>query len=276
MAKFVRNLRHIDALLRELLKEDVEFEWGKEQQSAFWRLKELCSQAPALKYFDVTKPVEIHCNAISKGLGAVLVQDGQPVAYSSRSLTSAETRYAQIEKELLLIIHACVKFHQFIYGRKDVVVYNDYKPLEAIFKKPLAQTPLRLQRMRLSIQWYDINIVYRKGTKMTVPDTLSKACLLTDMTDERTDSFSDVSMLHYVTVSDDRYADLQRRTKTELADLTQVIKDGLPDNHSDVAPEVQSYWNVRSKLTVLDDIVYRGMRITVPPSLRPDMIKGDA
>ena len=54
----------------------------------------VCSK-PVLKYFDVKKPAKIQCDA---GLSAVLIQDGQPVTYSSRSLTDAEGRYAEIEK----------------------------------------------------------------------------------------------------------------------------------------------------------------------------------
>lgn len=76
------------------------------------------------------------------------MQDNQPVAFSSRSMTDAETRYAQIEKEMLSIVHACTKFHHYIFG-KHVTVYNDPKPLEDIYKKPLLSTPMRIQRMRL-------------------------------------------------------------------------------------------------------------------------------
>lgn len=90
-----------------------------------------------LKYFDPAKPVKIYSDASSSGLGAVLLQEGQPVAFSSRSLTDAETRYVQIEKEMLSIVHACVKFQNYIFG-KHVTVYNDHKPLKDILKKVFA------------------------------------------------------------------------------------------------------------------------------------------
>ena len=54
--------------------------------------------------------------------GAALLQNGQPVAYVSRVLTSTETRYAQIEKELLAIVFACERFDTYIYGRDAVIV----------------------------------------------------------------------------------------------------------------------------------------------------------
>ena len=83
-------------------------------------------------------------------LGAVLIQDGQPIAYISCYLTDVEGRYAQIEKEMLSIVHACKKFHPYIFSKK-VTVYSDNKPLA---QKPLLATPMRLQRMMLNLQWY--------------------------------------------------------------------------------------------------------------------------
>lgn len=136
----------MDAPLRQLLKRDVEFLWQPAQQIAFDKLKELCSHPQVLKYFDPAKPIMIFCDASSSGVGAVLLQDDQPTAFSSRSLTDAEMRYAQIEKGTLSIVHACTKFHNYIFGT-HVTVYNDQKPLEDIFKKPLLSTPMRIQRM---------------------------------------------------------------------------------------------------------------------------------
>ena len=70
----------------------------------------------------------------------------RPIAYASRALTSTETSYAQIEKELLSIVFGAERFHQYTYGRK-VIVDSGHKPLETIFGKPLATAPRRLQKM---------------------------------------------------------------------------------------------------------------------------------
>lgn len=78
-----------------------------------------------------------------------MMQNGQPVAYASRPLTSAETRYAQIEKELLAVVFACDHFDAYIYGRSRVNIETDHKPLESIVQKPLNNAPKRLQRMLL-------------------------------------------------------------------------------------------------------------------------------
>lgn len=146
----------------------MEFRWQPSQEKArlFVRLKELCSNPPVLKYYDPAEPVEILSDASSYGF----------IAFISRSLTDAETRYAQIEKEKLSIVHACTKFHHYIFG-KPVTVYNDHKPFEDIYRKSLLSTPIRIQRMRLHLQWYDLTVRYRKGKDMELPDTLSRAQL---------------------------------------------------------------------------------------------------
>ena len=73
-------------------------------------------QDPVLRYVDVSKPVTISCDASQSRLGSVLLQDGKPVAYTSRSMTDAETRYAQIEKELLAILFGMERFNSYTYG----------------------------------------------------------------------------------------------------------------------------------------------------------------
>jgi len=172
LSKFIPNLSEEDAPLRQLLKNDIQFQWQPAQQCAFDRLKQLCCKPPVLGYFDVNKPIQIQADASQNGLGAVLLQNDRPIAYTSRSLTDPERRYAQIEKEMLSIVHGCVKFHNYILGT-DITVFNDHKPLEAIFSKPLLQAPMRLQKMMLKLQWYNPTIKYQCGKQMEFADTLS-------------------------------------------------------------------------------------------------------
>ena len=68
------------------MKRDVDFYWNKQQQRSFDELKELCCSTPVLTYYDVTKNVTIQCDASSYGLGGVLLQDGRPIAYTSRAI----------------------------------------------------------------------------------------------------------------------------------------------------------------------------------------------
>ena len=93
----------------------------------------------------------------------------------SRALTKTETRYAQIEKELLAIVFSYEKFHKYIYGKQDIKVDSDHKPLERIFQKELNDISLRMKRMRLKLQRYDLQVNYRSGRELLLADALSRA-----------------------------------------------------------------------------------------------------
>ena len=135
------------------------------------KVKQLITREPVLKYFDPSKEETMQCDASKSGLGAVILQEGQPIAFSSRALTSNERNYAQIEKELLSIVHGCTRFDQYVYGT-PITVQTDHKPLESIFKKSLLPAPKRLQRMLLR---YSLNIVHKPGKELFITDTLSRA-----------------------------------------------------------------------------------------------------
>lgn len=101
----------------------------------------------------------------------MLLQEGKPVIYASKT----EKKYADIEKEAWEngYLFACKRFEQFIYG-KDVDVYNDHKPLEIIWKRPIVESPKRLQRILFNLQPYNISIHHRPGKQMFLSDALSR------------------------------------------------------------------------------------------------------
>ena len=73
--------------------------------------------SPVLQYYDPAKPVKVQVDASQTGLGAVIMQNGKPIAYASKVLTTTQQTYAQIEKENLAIVFGCEKFHHYLYGR---------------------------------------------------------------------------------------------------------------------------------------------------------------
>ena len=87
--------------------------------------------------------VEGQRDASSKGLGFVLLQDGRPVTYTSKALTSAEKKYSQTEKELLAQVFGMEQHHQYVYGR-EITLWTDHQPLVSIAKKPFASTPKKV------------------------------------------------------------------------------------------------------------------------------------
>ena len=80
---------------------------GTAQEASLEALKKAVMSTPVLRYYNLQEEVTVQCDTSQFGFGAALLQNGQPVAYASRSLTDAETRYSQIEKELLAIAFAC-------------------------------------------------------------------------------------------------------------------------------------------------------------------------
>ena len=136
LAPHIPDMATIVSPLRDLIKMDAHFQWNSAAEDALTRVKNILSAQPVLQFFDPAVPSVIQADASQYGLGACLLQKGQPVAYASRTLSSCEVNYAQIEKELLAIVFACAKFHYYIYGF-HTTIQSDHKPLEAIFKKPL-------------------------------------------------------------------------------------------------------------------------------------------
>lgn len=174
LGKFIQKFGDIAAPLRKLTHKETAWCWFQQHQGAFDRLKSCLSSPPVLAYYDVREPVTLTCDASCYGLGAAYMQNSRPVAFASHTLTDTETRYAQIEKELLAVVFACTKFKDYVY-RKPTIVETDHQPLVTILKKPIHIASARLQRMLLRLQSYDISLVYKKGKYIYLVDTLSRA-----------------------------------------------------------------------------------------------------
>ena len=144
--KFIENLAEKANPLYALLKKMAKFEWTEDCQAAFENLKEDIISATKLSHYDETKQLILATDASQRGIGAVLLQmqndEERPIAHASKTLSPAQQRYSQIEREALAIIFGVKKFHQYLYGRKFTLI-TDHKLLVSIFHQTRTCQPLR-------------------------------------------------------------------------------------------------------------------------------------
>lgn len=280
VGSFIPHLSERTYVLRQLLKRENEWQWNEEHDKCFENLQQCITSAPVLQFYDVDKPVTISVDASKNGLDACLLQDSKPVCYASRSLTKSEQNYAQIEKELYACVFACEKFYSYIYGKSQVTIETDHRPLVNIIKKPIAGAPARLQRMLLRLQPYTFELTYKPGKYLYIADALSRAVAAGDSVREQPrDYLEERAQVCAVAVSnsltDTHFIELQKYTEQdqELQQLKKVILDGWPTHKCDVNQLITPYWDGRDELTVAYDLVWKGSKIVIPKSMRREMLK---
>lgn len=288
LTRFLPNLADTLQPFRQLTRKGIEFCWTADHDEAFRRLKEALTNTPVLRYFDPQLETTVQCDASQSGLGAALMQRGQPVAYASRALTATEQNYAQIEKELLSVVFGMTKFHHYVYGR-HTYAESDHKPLEVIMKKPIQDTPKRLQRMLLQLQQYHLTITYTRGKDMFLADTLSRA-YLPDISNEDPSvappdvvsslqslfegELESINMTQHLPVTQARLTEIRTHTNQDecLRKVREVIQQGWPDSKTQLPTDVTPYFAIRDELVVQDGIILRGQRLVIPTTLRASMM----
>ena len=270
LARYVPKLSEVMRPITILTHKDVEWSWGEAQDKAFRKLKKLLTVSPILAYYDRKSELIIQCDASQFGIGAALMQNGKPFAYASRALTDTESRYAIIEKEMMAIVYALEKWHQFTYGR-PVVVHSDHKPLHAITKKPLDKAPKRLQSMLIRALAYDIEVEYLEGKKMLLADTLSRAYI--NNTQSRESEFESVNAVNYLPMRAERIADIRMKTQEDpiLSTLKTTIQHGWPEKE-EVPLQIRQFFNQRDELAVTDGLIFRGERLVIPKEFRKSIL----
>ena len=180
LGKFIPDLSTITQPLRALLVKGTPWTWSESQQTAFDHLKRTLSAHPVLAPYSPDRESTVSADASSFGLGAVLLQtqaDGsqRPVSYQSRSLTPAETRYSQIEKEALAVTWACDRFSELLIGT-HFHIETDHKPLVSLLgSRPLDDLPPRVLRFRLRLLRFAYDITHIPGKSLVIADALSRA-----------------------------------------------------------------------------------------------------
>ena len=172
--RFCPHLAELSEPLRQICRQNVEFELTESVCVAFSLTKEDISKNITLPYFNPNCSTTLQTDASKKGLGAVLLQNSKPVMFVSRALTGSEGNYQNLERECLATIWGMEKFHYFLYG-KEFTLETDQKPLVSIYKKHMVEISPRIQRLIVrSFPYQPFDMQYKKGMEVPLADALSR------------------------------------------------------------------------------------------------------
>lgn len=175
---FVKNFASIASPLTRLLKKDVPFMWHDAQQHSFDVLKHALTNTPVLTFPDYGMPFTMCTDASALGIGAVLMQQlegqhQQVIAYASRVLSPAESKYSVTHLEALAVVWALKHFREIIFGY-PITIYTDHTAVTQLFQGKGKNLSGRLARWYLTIQEFSPTIKYLPGRANVAADALSR------------------------------------------------------------------------------------------------------
>lgn len=271
LSQFIPKFADKTHILRQLCKESTPWFWDEIHQRCFEEVRQLVSEQSCLKYYNPKAEVTLEVDASMKGLGAAIIQNGKIVAFASKTLTETQSRYSNIEREMLAIVFGIQRFHVFLYGRPFTVV-SDHKPLSTITAKPINSAPLRLQRMLLQIQGYNYKVTYRPGPEMILVDALSR--LPNQENDKEIDLETCINSVQIVKIalinfSDNRQSDLVNESSRDpiLNQVKEYVYHGWPNKITELPNDIRPYFSFRDELALEGGVLFKGKQVVIPAAM---------
>ena len=272
-SKFLPALSSTLAPLYQLLQKSQKWVWEKKQTQAFQKAKDALTSNQILAHYDPEQPVVLECDASPYGLGAVLSHqypDDQtrPIAFASRSLTVAEKKYSQLDKEGLAIIFGIKRFHQYLAGR-TFTIHTDHRPLQHILAedKPVPTlASARIQRWALTLSAYNYTISYKPGSQLGNADLLSRLPLRESSKEERLPG-EYIQLLDNLQTSPLSATHIKNLTNRDpvLSQIAHMLLNGWADTSD---PSLHPYQRRKEELSLHDGVVLWGNRVVIPEAAR--------
>nr|GFC07633.1 putative reverse transcriptase domain-containing protein [Tanacetum cinerariifolium] len=157
--------------MTKLTQKKVKFEWGDKQEAAFQLLKQKLCSASILALPEGSEDFIVYCNALIKGLGAVLMQREKVISYAARQLKIHKENYTTHDLELGAVVFALKIWRHYLYETK-CTVFTDHKSLQHILDQK--ELSVRQRRWLELLINYDCEICYHPGKANVVADALSR------------------------------------------------------------------------------------------------------
>jgi len=169
--KFVKHFGVISRPLTDLLKKNSVFVWTSVHEDSFNALKHALCNAPVLAVPNFTKPFSIETDASGIGVGAILMQEGHPLAFISKALGPKSQGLSTYEKEYLAILLAIQQWRPYLQ-HNEFIIYTDQKSLTQLSEQRLHTH--RQQKVFAKLLGLQYKVIYKKGTDNRVADALSR------------------------------------------------------------------------------------------------------
>ncbi|XP_038979894.1 uncharacterized protein LOC120110006 [Phoenix dactylifera] len=168
--RFIRHFSSIMAPITNCLKGGF-YQWTMEAQESFEKLKVLMTTAPILALPDFEKVFEVDCDASNVGIGAVLSQEGRPIAFFSAKLGDGRKNYSTYDKEFYAIVEALRHWRHYLMT-KEFVLYSDHEALR--FLNTQHKLSARHAKWIEFLQSFTFTIRHKAGSLNQVADALSR------------------------------------------------------------------------------------------------------
>jgi len=169
--RFLEGFSKMVSPLTQLTRKDQPFSWTDECEVCFEDMKKRLTTTPILAIPDTTKTFEVYCDASHQGLGCVLMQEKQPIAYVSRQLKVHEKNYPTHDLELAAVVFALKTWRHYLY-EAQFQVFSDHKSLKYLFDQK--ELNMSQRRWMEYLKDYDFELLYHPGKANVVADALSR------------------------------------------------------------------------------------------------------